>query len=202
MLILVPLTAAAGTGGKFTLRARSVAIPSLRIMGENPPDHVRCHEGRAAGERVVRPARCRGRNIATRASGAGMPCRRLPSRRPVCREYRRVLGRIVAPVDARQHKVRGDVEHDIVQSGQNAIRRAAFGGKAAFAHFASTIIRVGVADAVTSAGLFERGGDRPDLTIGPGQFAGDLREHLRAPAQLIPSSLRHESAQLPACVCP
>ena len=99
----------------------------------------------------------------------------------------RVLGDVVAAVDAGDHQVGRGVLEDFVEAGQHAVGGGALDGEAAGLE-ALEAHRPDVGDAVGDARLLEGGGDDPDLAAGAGELGGDLLGDGEAGA-LMPSSL-------------
>ena len=85
----------------------------------------------------------------------------------------RVLGDVVAAVDAGDHEVGRGVLEELVQAGEHAVGGRALDGEAAGAE-ALEAHGADVGDAVRDAGLLEGGGDHPDLAVGAGELGGDL----------------------------
>ena len=84
-----------------------------------------------------------------------------------------VFGSVVAPVHPRQHQIGlGPLQH-VIKSGQHAIGRAAFGGKAAIRQLGDHH-RTRITDAMANAGLLEGRGYGPHLAPGSGNFGGDV----------------------------
>ena len=167
-------------GGSGQGREVDVVEDAIVVLGPQPLVQKGAHDGgtvdaggfEGIGQlRIVRPEELRQGD-----GGDALQCRL--HRATDGAGVQHVFARVVAPVHARQHKVGpGPVQH-VVDRGQHAVGRAAFGGKAARSKLGDHH-RVGVADAMPDAGLFERGGDGPDLAARTGDFGGNLGQNLQ-----------------------
>ncbi|MPL92099.1 hypothetical protein SDC9_38196 [bioreactor metagenome] len=107
---------------------------------------------------------------------------------------KRVLGRVVAAVDAGEHQIGLASLEDIVKPRKHAIGRAALGGIAARAVLGDHH-RPGVADAMADARLLEGRGDGPDLALGACKFGRKVEQNLeprRVDAVVIGDQNAHE----------
>ena len=100
----------------------------------------------------------------------------------------RVLGDVVAAVDAGEHQVGRAVLEDLVQAREHAVGGRALDGEAPLAEPLEPH-RAHVGDRVRDAGLLEGRRHHPDLAVGAGELAAAISSATASPGALMPSSL-------------